>query len=126
MEQTMTDRSTIHAILVGARNQIADPAKWCQHNHFHILQDNGVVEAVNMSSMWFDDFKKVQRCCADGAVIMQTKGDQSDLYQQTVAVLAKASENLFGEPDFPSINDRWDGHEKVLQVFDLSIERMTQ
>jgi hypothetical protein len=125
----MTDRSTIHAILVAARRRIEDPANWCQEWHFYLTDGTPTV--------WTDLFKesgslwpsaqeksallsKVARCCADGAILLQTKSESSQAYVDAADIMKTEAQRLYGA-DYPEVNDSEDGHAKILKVFDAAI-----
>jgi len=116
----MTDKTTIHAILIGARGRIQDPAQWCQNYHF-VLNDG---EAKFMSGMFFGDLRNVKACCADGALILQCDGDQNEAYQESARELAESSKTLFDEYDYTLVNDCENGHAKIMKAFDHAIERL--
>jgi hypothetical protein len=116
----MTDRTTIHAILKGARDRIEDPANWCQGHHF-ILNDG---EAKFVSGMFFGDFKNVKACCSDGALVLQCGGDQSDAYREASNELAEATKELFDSSDYADVNDTINGHQKMMKAFNHAIYRL--
>lgn len=124
----MTDRSTIHAILVAARKRIEDPANWCQEWHFYLGdKPTGWTDLLSESrSLWpsHDEKKqllsKVTRCCADGAILMQTYSETSSGYNEACDVMRTEAERLYGL-DYPNVNDSEDGHAKIMKVFDAAI-----
>ncbi|BAR61923.1 hypothetical protein NK6_8776 [Bradyrhizobium diazoefficiens] len=121
----MTDRSTIRCILEGMQKQLSDPARWCRHNHFQVLDESGVLQVKNFTGLWFDEYTRISRCCLDGALLMQTKSDQTDAYITTADYLSKASDTLFDEPDYVVMNDRSDGYERANQIIAEAIKRAT-
>lgn len=70
-----------------------------------------------------------RRWCAIGAVHAILGGDKDEdddrfrLRMKVEDMLDGASMTLYGIPVITSINDAWDGHEKVLRAYDLAIER---
>jgi hypothetical protein len=109
----MTDRTTIHAILVGARNRIQDPANWCQGKHFVLT--NG--EAKSYSRLFFGELKSVKACCADGALILQCGSDQSEAYREASDALATSTKELFDDSDYADVNDSFGGHTRIMKAF---------
>lgn len=115
--ETMTDKATIHAILVGAKALIEDPENWCQGNHFVLT--NG--ESKSYTRLFFGEPKNVKACCADGALILKCGSDQSDAYRAASDVLATATLELFKDSDYSDVNDTFGGHFKILKAFDHAI-----
>jgi hypothetical protein len=130
----MTDRSTIHAILVAARKRIEDPANWCQEWHFYLADGTpaGWTDLFKESGMLWPSaeergalLSKVARCCADGAILLQTKSESSQAYVDAADIMKTEARRLYGL-DYPDVNDSEDGHAKILNVFDAAISWAAQ
>ncbi|SDK43338.1 DUF6197 family protein [Bradyrhizobium ottawaense] len=125
----MTDRSTIHAILVAARKRIENPANWCQEWHFlftdgtpwlwsSVITESGYLLPGPEQLAYVRT--NVARCCADGAILLEVLNDQSQAYIEAEDIMRTEAQRLYGMT-YSKVNDSEDGHAKVLKVFDAAI-----
>ncbi len=133
----MTDRSTIYAILAGAKARIADPANWCQEWHFYMKDGtpmlwSNLFEEEDGHALWPTNeqkvaaFAKVARCCLDGAILLQTGSETSQAYIDTDDILRTESKKL-GFDSHVNANDMpVNGHANAMAILDASIAYAAQ